>query len=79
VKSDLEHKRQVSENDGRTLAESWNVPFFEVSSKTNSNVNEAALTLAQKVSLFKSVENRMVKSPSVKLTVASSRKWCSIL
>jgi len=77
MKSDLEHKRQVSENDGRTLAETWNVPFFEVSSKNNVNVNEAATTLAQKVSLLKSVETRLVKSPSnIKIHVP---RRCTIL
>jgi len=80
MKSDLESKRQVSENDGRALAEAWNVPFFEVSSKTNVNVTEAAITLAQKVTLMKSVENRLVKSPSVQLQVEGPRKWwCTIL
>jgi len=78
MKSDLDHKRVVPESEGRSLAESWNVPFFEVSSKTNSNVTEAAITLAQKVSLLKSVENRLVKSPSVQLRV-STKRWCSIL
>jgi small GTP-binding protein len=42
-RSDLE--RQVELSEGLAVAQRWGVPFFETSSKTNTNVQEAFLTL----------------------------------
>ena len=38
--SDLESQREVTVEEGRELAKSYGIPFYEVSSKNNVNVNE---------------------------------------
>mmetsp|Transcript_23976 Transcript_23976/g.33615 ORF Transcript_23976/g.33615 Transcript_23976/m.33615 type:complete len:218 (-) Transcript_23976:46-699(-) len=43
TKSDLEDKRQVTEDEGQKLADLWNAQFAEVSSKTGANVEESFL------------------------------------
>lgn len=39
-KSDLPDQREVDIKEGQYLAESWGIPFFETSAKTNVNVTE---------------------------------------
>lgn len=39
-KVDLEHQREVTTNEGATLAQLWNCPFLEASAKNRCNVNE---------------------------------------
>lgn len=39
-KSDLEDQRVVSTEDGATLANKWNIPFFESSARLRVNVDE---------------------------------------
>ena len=48
TRKDLEGKRIISYEKGLTIAKSYNVPFFEASSKTGENVEKIFLTLAQK-------------------------------
>jgi len=81
MKADLDIRRQVSEADGKGMAESWHVPFFEVSSKTNINVEESVAELARRITVAKSVQNSPVASPprhSMKI-IKPSRKPCIIL
>ena len=40
TKCDLEDERQVSEEEGKKLADKLGINFFEVSAKTGKNVNE---------------------------------------
>jgi len=58
LKADLEGKRQVEKGTGKNVADSWHVPFFEVSSKTNTNVDEAIEELARRCTVAKSVKDR---------------------
>ena len=44
-KIDLEEQRVVSEEEGRNLADSWNVPFMEISCKLRINIDEAIAAL----------------------------------
>merc|ERR1712228_403067 len=39
-KSDMEQHRQIDENDAISLCKMVNIPFFEVSAKNASNVNQ---------------------------------------
>ena len=41
LQCDLDHEREVSAADGRDLAKSFGLPFFESSAKSCINVEEA--------------------------------------
>jgi len=59
-KCDLTGRRAVTTEDGRSLADkSDQIPFFECSAKTETNVQEAFETLARKV-----LNNISVQTPS---------------
>lgn len=40
-KNDLSHERQVSYDDGESLANQLNIPFIEASARTGHNVHNA--------------------------------------
>jgi len=67
LKIDLVRERVIPTEDGQSLSESWKAPFFEVSAKTNTNINEAVMALAQRVMGMRNPETRLIKSPSIKL------------
>lgn len=48
-KVDLPDRRVVTEEEGKALAEKYNVPFFETSARTSMNVNEAFQQIAVNV------------------------------
>ncbi len=48
-KSDLDHKRQVSTEEGEQFAKEHGLIFFETSAKTANNVEEAFLQTANKI------------------------------
>ncbi|XP_053375689.1 uncharacterized protein LOC123535374 isoform X2 [Mercenaria mercenaria] len=67
-KCDLEHRRQVSTLKGYELANEYSAKFFEVSTKTNANVQEAFNTLlrsalARKDRKEDTVPEEIVKDP----------------
>ena len=49
TKIDDEVNRVVSYEQGKQLADSFGVSFFEVSSKDSTNINEAILSLIQSI------------------------------
>eukprot|EP01006_Ploeotia_vitrea_P027171 TRINITY_DN60029_c0_g1_i1.p1 TRINITY_DN60029_c0_g1~~TRINITY_DN60029_c0_g1_i1.p1 ORF type:complete len:270 (+),score=112.64 TRINITY_DN60029_c0_g1_i1:94-903(+) len=48
-KTDLEHLRQVSYEEGEALAQSWGYPFVECSAKINHNVDEVFRSLLNEI------------------------------
>jgi len=48
-KSDLEENRQVSTDEGKELAEHYNIKFLETSAKDCKNVEEAFITMAREL------------------------------
>ncbi|KAJ3450635.1 ras-like protein rasd [Anaeramoeba flamelloides] len=48
-KNDLENERQVSIEEGRDLAKSFNCPFMETSAKTRTNVEESFFELVREI------------------------------
>jgi GTPase KRas protein len=51
-KADLEHERQVSSQEGRALAASFNCKFIETSAKNRTNVDEAFYGLVREIRRF---------------------------
>lgn len=52
-KCDLDGDREVPTAEGKTLAEKFNVPFFETSAKTRQNVDEVFFELVRLVKKYK--------------------------
>jgi len=48
-KCDLEEEREVSIQEGRDLAKSYNIPFYETSAKTRLNVEEIYHQLVREI------------------------------
>ncbi|XP_041810200.1 ras-related protein Rab-15-like [Chelmon rostratus] len=48
-KSDEEHRRQVTKDQGSKLAETYGMEFFETSASTSSNINESFTRVAELV------------------------------
>jgi len=71
-KSDLESDRQVTQVEGRDLAKSYVVPFFETSAKTRINVEESFFELVREI------RRQEEKTPQVKKK-EKKKGGCSIL
>lgn len=52
-KCDLEKEREVSFNEGKELARSFEAPFFETSAKARINVEEAFFQLVREIRKWK--------------------------
>lgn len=74
-KKDLTAERQVSEQEGKELAEKFNVPFLETSAKTNENVNEVFFTLVRQINKWRKDH----PDKSKKGRDSGSKKKCTIL
>ena len=62
-KIDLESKREVSKNEGLTLANQLNIEFFETSCLTNENVEEMMDKISTlTINKFASKKNNSTKS-----------------
>jgi len=51
-KCDLENERQVSSQEGRDIAKTWNCRFIETSAKSRINVDEAFHNLVREIKRF---------------------------
>jgi len=54
-KSDLDHRRQVSKEEGEQFAQQHGLIFLETSAKTAANVEEAFINTAQKI--YENIQN----------------------
>ena len=81
-KLDKENVRVIKEEEGRELADEYNIKFFETSNKTGTNIKEAGMSLAKEIirinnsgkgknSLYRN--NRMLSSESIKVKNNSNR------
>jgi GTPase SAR1 family protein len=52
-KKDLADERQVSEQEGKEVAERFGVPHIETSAKTNEGVNEAFFLLVRQINKWR--------------------------
>ena len=68
-KCDLESERQVSEEEGKNLAKSFNCPYFSTSAKARINVEEAFYELVREIR----------KTNTSKSKPAAKKKGCNIL
>ncbi len=67
----MANKRQVSQADGKRLAESWNqCAFMETSAKSGDGIDAAFAALVREI--------RANAAPKVE-EQKPKRKWCSIL
>lgn len=53
-KCDLEVENQQVVNKGMEMAKHWNVPFFQVSAKNRTNIEEAYFELVRQIRTFES-------------------------
>lgn len=76
-KSDLADKRAVSEQDARSLAQSWGVPYVETSALLKVNVEKVYQDLAAKIMETKEV--RAAPSTATAASPGSDSKCCAVL
>ena len=48
-KIDLENNRQVETNEGEAIAKAYNIPFFEISAKSNIKVEESFVQIIKEI------------------------------
>jgi len=72
TKSDLSDERVVSIDEGRKLAESHGVKFFETSAKENLNIDKVFLTLARDV--YQVVGDKKDASEKLQLRKANAKE-----
>jgi len=76
-KCDLEQKRRVSYEEGRTLGENLGIEFYEVSAKTTENMNKMSQSLWKKLLEAKKGEREERCREDVLETLELSDKRCS--
>jgi Ras-related protein Ral-A len=80
-KADLDHARQVSENDIMSLASKWNLDYIETSAKTKTNVDKVFYDLMTKINKNKSnlkqtsIPDKAIKTRSLKKSFSTFWKF----
>lgn len=72
-KCDLDHQRQITQEEGQEVARQLKITYMEASAKTCKNVDQAFFELVRKVRQFEYTE-----APPVK-TKKKSRSRCTVL
>jgi Ras-related protein Rab-1A len=80
-KSDMVKQRMVLEEEGILLAKDYNMEFVETSAKNNNNIENAFLSLAEKIKMIqKPIRDKQIEQSSIKITpvanTSSKRKCC---
>ena len=82
-KCDLEKERKVTLEDGKELAKSWDIAFFETSAKSRINIEESFIELVKQVRDFDAsgVESATATPtrPDKKQDVKKKKGACSLL
>lgn len=79
LKSDMEIRRVVSSMEGKGLADTWNAPFYEVSTLTNTGLDDVMEGIARRLVLALPSGSTMRKDPSKKKITAKKKGFCTIL
>eukprot|EP00456_Euglypha_rotunda_P062099 TRINITY_DN5210_c1_g1_i6.p1 TRINITY_DN5210_c1_g1~~TRINITY_DN5210_c1_g1_i6.p1 ORF type:complete len:102 (-),score=13.05 TRINITY_DN5210_c1_g1_i6:100-405(-) len=73
-KSDLDHRRQVTKEEGEKFAKDHGLIFLETSAKTAANVEEAFIGTAQKI--YENIQNGIYdvtnESSGIKIGMAAT-------
>lgn len=72
--SDLADRRQVSTTEAQAKADSWGVPYYETSAKTNSNVDESFHWLIRAIR-----DRKSAAAPHQRPVKPKKKKKCVIL
>jgi len=84
-KSDLEHRRAVSTQQGKIFAEEKGLSFYETSAKTGANLDEIFQEIAEKFYSYEKAKNKVdnnelegtpVDAVSIDMSPLSQRKCC---
>jgi GTPase KRas protein len=65
-KCDLDKDREVSTQEGKDLAKSYDAPFFETSAKARINVEEAFFAGVREIRRYKKQSEKEISSGSEK-------------
>ena len=80
-KKDLEKERQVSYNDGKTLAECYKIDFFEVSALNNDGITNIFQQIAIKLSGIKNNCNNSImldRNSHTRESIRENKKSCCL-
>jgi len=79
-KADLASQREVPTEEGRKLAASWNVPFFETSAKDGTNVEESWIEMVRELRKFRKAKPTSTATDNVSLPPEDNqKKQCCVI
>lgn len=78
-KCDIPHKRVISYNDGKQLAENYGIKFLEISAKKNIKVDDVFTTISKDLMVnvpSQTLKNNITISQGEQLPLNNSKKCC---